>query len=284
VQTVDHDKPRPQDIEKLNTESQILEVLEKGKMRWKELKAAIPISTRTLADRLKELQRNGFIRRIIDEQVYPPAVSYEKTSAAALKQAPVGMHGQILRLFAEFLAEERDMRKIVTAQLERDASSEDIVIASIEGYVVDFLFTLRFCLENSRMSPYVVFFHKELYGARLEHLIEAWTKKPELAKAVCDEQERLMQDRKEESNKAFEKWSEPFSNKALAKAIIRLYVQKVALGDEKGNAYEFLKRLIENQGLQKELHLESGIQIDVQELKRIHKEPGWKNLNAKSPA
>jgi len=110
---------------------------------------------------------------------------------------------------------------------------------------------------------------------------------PELAKAVRDVQEKLiqeMQERKEESNKAFEKWSEPFSNKILSKAIIRLYSEKVALGDEKGNAYEFLKRLIENQGLQKELHLESGIQIDVQELKRIHKEAGWKNLNAKSPA
>lgn|GEM_PF-1325251 len=284
VTTMTSDKPKPQDVEKLKTEFQILQALEKGKMRWKQLKETIPISTRTLADRLKELQGKGVIRRIIDDSSYPPAVYYEKTSNVILMPSPNGEHAQIWKMLSQFRDEERELRKVVTTQLEGNASPEDILEAAIEGYIVDLLFTLRYSIEESKMAPYLVFYHKEMYAARLEHLIEAVASKPELAKALHDMQEKLMLERKKESDKAFEKWSKPFSNKTLAKAIIRLYSQKVASGDEKGNAYEFLSRLIENQELQNELQHQSEIEVDMQELEKIHKEPGWKALNAKSPA
>jgi DNA-binding HxlR family transcriptional regulator len=52
--------------------------------RFSELRAALPgVTPRALALALKDLEAAGLVERLVDDQSYPPTVTYAATRAAA---------------------------------------------------------------------------------------------------------------------------------------------------------------------------------------------------------
>ena len=62
----------------------ILDTLAHNKkpMRWNELLKLVPMSKKTLADRLLDLVEDEYVERIVDTTTYPPSVFYSLTPKA----------------------------------------------------------------------------------------------------------------------------------------------------------------------------------------------------------
>ena len=52
-----------------------------GKLRFNQILKALPVSEKVLSQQLKELVRDGLVRRAVDADAYPPAIEYSLTDA-----------------------------------------------------------------------------------------------------------------------------------------------------------------------------------------------------------
>jgi DNA-binding HxlR family transcriptional regulator len=217
----------PQEIEKNNTEVLILDALENGALRWKDLKAKMKTSvksTRTLSTRLQELQAKGLVRRIVDDKVYPPAVSYELSSNAVLVEGNTALVATQLK---QLLKELRENRQILKHFINSNTSTEDVLMHYIDDYVMDFLYIMNSSFENPQLFPYIMFNMKELYAGRMANLFEYWQKNPEMKKTVKEVYEKATKENQEDIDKNLSNWTVKFADQSLAKAVFKLYAVKL---------------------------------------------------------
>lgn len=275
-------KLKPQLIAKTETQIKILNILTKERrLRWHELKEKTKLSSRTLSDRMRELLKMGVVRRVIDTSQYPPAVYYEATSKADLMRLPIG---SVFNIIENMMEEWRLTRQAIGTLIRISDPSkvgEEVIRFTVEDYVIDLLFTLRYCLENPEYSPYLIYYHVGLYSARLEHLIETWRKYPQIIEAAKKLQTEIMEERKKEREKFLEEFLPYFKDKDLAKHIIELYAVTLALGEKK-TIFEFLEELTRNEVLRSKLEKMLGQPIDEARLKSIKEEKAWQNVFSKT--
>ncbi|MRG45759.1 transcriptional regulator [Chitinophaga sp. SYP-B3965] len=72
----------------------IIIALSDGNKRFNELQRLLKgISARVLSNELKDLEQNGFLKRIVYAEASPPLVEYERTEYAdTLKQVVMSLH------------------------------------------------------------------------------------------------------------------------------------------------------------------------------------------------
>lgn len=267
-------KPTLQDLKKANTEIKILQVLteEKKPIRWHDLLKKTGVSTRTLSDRVQDLQKTGAVRRIIDQSEYPPAVFYEATSSSHLFKLPIGLSLRIIQGMKEA------KKEVYEEMVGFSDSAERTIDMTIDNYIVDLLFTLRYCLENPEsQTPHLINFHVNEYMAQIESLVHLWRNKPELIEVIKTIQNRVMSERKEFENKVLEKYASQFKDKDFAKPIIGLFAIYDARKKTK-SIFDFLKELEKSKELQQELEKRFRLKVDKERLEAILKEKAWNNL------
>ena len=269
-----------QEIVKAQTELKILQELTKARrLRWKDLKERTGLSSRTLSDRLKELQGKGLVRRIIDNSTYPPAVYYEAASKAHLIKFPIGKQ---LMVIERMMKEWRELRETLHAMLFSSENPEKtarlIVEYTLEDYVFDLLFTLKYCFENTDVAPILIAYHTQLYEARLLALMDAWRKNPTILNIINKAWIELKEERKREIENILKNFVAPFKDKPLAKAILKLYAVKRSLYGYKEPITRFVKEIPKNKTMKEELEKIFKAPIDKERLEAVIKEQAWETL------
>ena len=131
---------------KENTYIKILKVLAKETkpLRWKELIKKTMLSSRTLSDRLKDLQVKGLVRRIISDSEYPPAALYEISSRGKLAQSEIGDKA----LFYKQFEEEWLFNRRAYFHLIQNGEIDRVIEFMAENFFIEFLMYLKYCFKK----------------------------------------------------------------------------------------------------------------------------------------
>lgn len=268
-------KPRPQELAKTTTEANILKVLtkEKKRVRWSELLKKTKLSSRTLSDRIKDLEQKGAVTRIIDSSVYPPAVYYEATSSAYLTKLPIGSAlDQIKHMLEEWRARQRF--------LDTNISDPQMIINNmVEDYVLDLLFTLNYCMEEEKRThwPFLAYYHFKAYESRIMELIRVMHKSPKLIEAVKKTYQNFRRKRDKEMEKLLNPLVALFKDKELARSTIKQFMVLLSQGYVK-NPSQFLKQLQGKKDIRVRVEERFGKPIDDSRLEAIIADPAWEKI------
>lgn len=266
----------PQELAKMDTELKIIKVLtdEKNRIRWKDLLEKTGISSRTLAQRLKELSAKGEVRRIVDTNVYPPAVYYEASSSAYLTRLPLL---DALDQIGKTLENWQQTRKIIETG---ESNPEKLIENLILEYVWDLFFTLNYSVEDvenpsNKTWPHFVFYHVKAYESRLMELIRVALKSQKLRDAIKSGYQNFKREREKEGKELMDQVIAPFKDQELAKPLMREYCVLLIQGLVK-KPYDFEKQLFENKKLREKIEKDFGEPISDEQLRAFMADPGWK--------
>jgi DNA-binding HxlR family transcriptional regulator len=277
------------EFEKANTELQIMQVLKegKGKLRWKNLLDGIRktrnmrISTRTLSNRLKDLEKSGFVRRIIDTSVYPPAVYYEITTRGHKAEFPFVAVLSELQNFEISIDAFRSITGVLKTRLESNDPEAALEIISLD-YLNYLLTTLYLCLDaQPEALPFIMDHNVSRYEIMLKTLITEILNSPALAKAVKDTYQRLRKEEKETIKKYEDKFCAEFKDKELSKVVVSQFALMKSYGEVK-TLKDFFKKILEDELSHKAIEKRFGKPISEKRLKNLLSDPAWKTLDYKS--
>ena len=262
-------------IAKLNSEATILQVLiEEGRpLRWKEILEKTKLSTRTLSDRIKDLNAKGLVNRTVDHSEYPPAVSYGVSSSGKLATSDVGLQALHFRLLLDGLRENR----VYFRHFLEEGDITGYVDMVIEDFIGEFLFTAKYVFEKPLLAPHLIEFYARLSAAKLESLFELWEKYPEVEKSVVKAWTELSEGRKRQQEERIDIYVQGFQNRDLASAIIKCYSADLIYGF-KGSIQDYLEGIMGNKERLEKLEKELGASLTEARLQLLTQEKAWENL------
>lgn len=159
--------PQKKDVELSDPEQKILKFLRLApglRLRWGEIKDQTKLSSRTLSQRLKDLQNRKLVERIVDTSTdeYPPPVYYR-------------LIGELERKFAKSVQEERmQIKKRLDRLSELTFENPQLYFETIlDAVVFDCVFTLYYAAKAPTWieSAGLLWYHNEVH----KHLmIDAW--------------------------------------------------------------------------------------------------------------
>ena len=260
---------------------------ENRKLRWKDLLKGIrkgrnmKMSTRTLSDRLKNLEESGFVRRSIDTKVYPPAVYYELTNQGHKSEFPFVMILSELQKFEMAVKEFGETTGLIKTSLE-DGDPDKALQATLINYLHNLLLTLNLCLDaKPEALPFIMDYNVKSYEVNLTALVAAILNSPSFAKVVRKSYEDIKKENRATINRHEEDFCTPFKDKELSKVVVSQFAVMRSIGEVK-TPVEFFKKILNDNSTLKKIEKRFGIPIPEKRLRTMLDDPAWKTLNYKS--
>ncbi|MGD0071790.1 MAG: hypothetical protein ABSB71_09565 [Candidatus Bathyarchaeia archaeon] len=265
-----------QQNKKSEAEGIVIGALQDGKPHlYGNLVKETKLGRATLTKHLKEMEIAGTVKRTMDmKSKYPYPVSYQLSGKDIIEFSKMSLN--------ELRKDFEIQQKIFVQMKESNATPDHVLEYFFDQFLLECLFTLSSCFKMPKYTSYLVFADQQRYANRMLQLVSLWLNQPQMMKAVEDTFERFMKERNEEAYGVLDKFASQFADQPLAKAVFTLYTVKLTLGEEKDTSREFLKKVIESKVLQGELEKRLEQKVDVDKLKELLEDPGWKIISAKS--
>lgn len=251
---------------------------EHGRVRWKDLLEQTRLSSRTLAKRTKELQKQGLVRRIVDTTVYPPAVYYEGTKLSYLMSLPITAG---LDAITKMLEAQLQTRRIIETS---ESNPNKLMEHLVTEYERDFLFTLNYSIEDYEKLgeksewPYLVTYHVQAYESRIMELIRVALQSSKLREAIKNVYKDFKEGDDKRRNNLIQEVVGPFQDKELAEPMMKEYCGLLVQGLVK-KPTDFFKMIKNNDQLKEKIEHDFGTTLDKKRLLSFFEDPGWKVIN-----
>ena len=160
---------------------------------------------------------------------------------------------------------------------ETNVSNADMIALNIEEFCADLLLSLKYCFGDPEKAHFFIFYAKELFAARLSHLVETRKASPKMLGAVSSLLDEIVENAKTEKSKVLDNVVKNFEDKKLAKEFVTLYTRKFLEGN-KYSFTEFIKQSIEDMRSKQELEQELGVVLDEKRLSKFLLDPNCVKL------
>jgi hypothetical protein len=234
------------------------------------------MSSRTLSDRLQELQTTGVIRRIVDQDVHLPAVSYAVATSVHIATLPDEAMRRLIVNIAKFQIERRKNLDIMMNYYPGPDTAEQLLDRVIADYERDFLWTLQYALAHPDEAPLLLIYHKAEYSANLDYLWYRWRNNPAIHPAITkklDHEQTEVEKMLNEFTAYFDETLQP-----LAKSFLEYYATLLVKDEFNDHPRNLIDKILEEEDRKRELETRFGSPIIDERLRTFKHAKGWKKF------